>query len=64
MSKKKDRMFSSVRFCPVCGSKCILIKYKKKLFQKKITQYIFCHNCEHKTGFIPTEIIDIERWKK
>lgn len=45
MSKKKDRAVINYRFCPVCGSKNIVVYTLKKFLKRKI---IICcwGNCE------------------
>lgn len=45
MSKRKDRLYSEYRYCPICGSKYIVIGKKKKRFRKEKT-YIYCGICK------------------
>lgn len=44
MSKRKDRLYTQYRHCPICGGKYICVEEIKKLFHKKRT-YIHCGSC-------------------
>lgn len=43
MSKKKDRLNSDYRFCPICGRKTIHVAIKKRFCKEKT--YIECRYC-------------------
>ena len=47
MSKRKDRLNTLYRYCPICGGKSILVWETKKLFSEKKT-FIRCYNKCHK----------------
>lgn len=44
MSKRKDRLYTEYRNCPVYGKKTIYIWKTKKIFHKEKT-YIHCYMC-------------------
>lgn len=45
MSKRKDRLYTNWRSCPICAGKNIFVWKSKKLFCKEKT-YIYCYKCE------------------
>lgn len=44
MSKRKDRLYTEYRCCPICRGRYIWIEKTKKLFHKEKT-YIYCGDC-------------------
>lgn len=44
MSKRKDRLYTHYRVCPICAGKNIYVWKSKKRFQKEKT-YIHCYKC-------------------
>ena len=46
MSKRKDRLYTDYRYCPICQSKCISVEIEKKFWKEKY--YIYCHKCKKK----------------
>lgn len=42
MSKKKDRVDTTFRSCPICRGKQIIV-YSRKLFKEKL--HIYCYKC-------------------
>lgn len=44
MSKRKDRLYTHYRVCPICAGKNISVLKSKRIFQKEKT-YIQCHKC-------------------
>ena len=43
MSKKKDRLNTHFRNCPICGGKQIYVYKRKKVMHEKA--YIHCYKC-------------------
>lgn len=43
MSKKKDRVDTTFRSCPICRGKNIIV-HSKKRFKEKL--YIYCYKCQ------------------
>ena len=44
MSKRKDRMNTNFRCCPMCGGKQIIVYITKKRFKEKT--FIYCYKCQ------------------
>lgn len=44
MSKRKDRLYTYYRNCPICGGKNIYVWKTKRMFRKENT-YIHCVKC-------------------
>lgn len=47
LSKRKDRLNTNYRYCPICGRKTVVVSKRKKIFQKE-KAYINCYTCENK----------------
>lgn len=43
MSKKKDRINTTFRSCPICNGKQIIVYCIKKFFKQKF--FIYCYKC-------------------
>lgn len=44
MSKRKDRLYTAYRVCPICAGKNIFVLKSKRIFSKEKT-YIHCYKC-------------------